>query len=267
MEDRLIAVQSRAEHCPPPNASVHIDPDRRAGSPKRARSVADYAPALPFLQGLIDPGIGAAIKLSPASDFDDHFGRSDVEIEVISLGGECKEATVWGGPLKTCRRRATCLPAGASWTDRDGPTHSTLPIAGPLPWLLEPDPALIRSGLLDGFAAVHGLSRLAPGMDVLVGNEVVESPFLTPFALQEVLPLDRKRLIRYVAEQGLGPLEIKTRALDLTPEQARSWLKPPGPNPATLWLIGGRGKALALVARRPSWPLEIRGKDGERSIN
>lgn len=251
VSDRLLAVQSSAEgFAMPDRALVHIDPDRRAGSPRRARSVVDYAPGLPFLNGLVESGLGAAIKLGPASDFDDHFGRSDVEVEIISLDGECKEATVWSGPLKSCQRRATSLPSGASWTDRDGPAGESIPITGPLPWLLEPDPALVRSGLLEGFAAVHGLGRLAAGIDVLVANQPVDSPFLTPFSVREILPLDRKQLARYVAEHGLGPLEIKTRGLDFTPEQARSWLKPPGPNPATLWLIGGRGKAQALVSSR-----------------
>ena len=42
------------------------------------------------------------------------------EIELISLRGECKEATVWFGELASCRRRATRLPEGVTWTDRDG---------------------------------------------------------------------------------------------------------------------------------------------------
>ena len=71
---------------------------------------------------------GGAIKLSPASDFAQHFAGPNVEIELISLRGECKEATVWFGELASCRRRATRLPEDVTWTDRDGPTER--PAAG-----------------------------------------------------------------------------------------------------------------------------------------
>ncbi len=50
------------------------------------------------------------IKLSPASDFAAHFRGPEHEVELISVSGECKEATVWFGAAVTCRRRATRLP-------------------------------------------------------------------------------------------------------------------------------------------------------------
>ena len=38
---------------------------------------------------------GGAINLSPASDFAAHSSGPEFEVELISLRGECKEATVW----------------------------------------------------------------------------------------------------------------------------------------------------------------------------
>ena len=110
-------------------------------------------------------------------------------------------------------------------------------------------PRWFAPGLLDGFAASHGLARLG-GSDLLTGRDRVDSPFLAPFQVDETLPLDLKRLRRAVAERRLGPLEIKTRGLDLLPEDVRKTLRPDGPNPATLLLVGGRGPSLAIVARR-----------------
>ncbi len=144
------------------------------------------------------------------------------------------------------------MPSGASWTDRDGPFPALVAIAPIDTWIFDPDPALIRAGLLDGFAAAHGLARIASGIDLLTGPAPLESPWLSAFAVEEVLPLDRKRLRRLVAERHLGPLEIKTRGLDLRPESLRAQLRPPGPNPATLLLIGGAGRARAILARRAS---------------
>lgn len=250
---RLAPILGRAEAVAiPPEALVHIDPDRRVRASGRARSVEDYAPGLAFLRGLVARCRGGAIKLGPASDFASAFGDLPVEIELISLGGECKEATVWFGDLATpgVRRRASRPSEGATWTDRDAPSSSHAPTADrPGSWVFDPGPALIRSGLLDGFALAHGLARLG-GCDFLTGPDRVDSPFLAPFEVDETLPLDLKRLRRAVAERGLGPLEIKTRGIDLLPEDVRKSLRPDGPNPATLLLVGGLGPSLAIVARR-----------------
>ncbi len=250
---RLAPILGRAEGVAiPPEALVHIDPDRRTRPSGRARSVDDYVPGLAFLRELTSRCRGGAIKLSPASDFASAFGHLPVEIELVSLGGECKEATVWFGDLATpgVRRRASRPSEGATWTDRDAPTSILAPTADrPDSWVFDPGPTLIRAGLLDGFAVTHGLARLG-GCDFLTGPARVESPFLTPFAVDETLPLDLKRLRRAVAERRLGPLEIKTRGVDLLPEDVRKTLRPDGPNPATLLLVGGRGPSLAIVARR-----------------
>ena len=250
---RVSPVRARAESLAiPDRAFVHIDPDRRSRPGPRARAVTDYSPGLGFLKTLVSKTRGGAIKLGPASDFADDFADLDVEIELTSLGGECKEATVWYGDLAEVRRRATCLTAGATWTDRDGPLSAgRVPSLGrPLAWVFDPDPTLGRAGLLDGFAAAHGLSRLTPGCGFLTGPDRVASPFLSAFAVEETHPLDLKRLRRVVAERGLGPLEIKTRGLDLRPEDLRKTLRPDGPNPATLLLVGGCEPSLAIVARR-----------------
>jgi hypothetical protein len=257
VEERLAPIQARAEQFAiPPGALVHVDPDRRAGSRSgrraRARLLADYAPGLDLLRSLTaGPGPrGGAIKLGPASDFASHFDERGLEIELISLLGECKEATVWFGALATCRRRATRLPEGATWTDRDGPVSTVVPVVPPQCWIFDPDPALLRAGLLDAFAAARDLCRCAAGIDYLTGPSRVESPFLATFAVEDTLPLDMKTLARAVSARRLGPLEIKTRGVDLRPEAVRARLRPPGPNPATLLLLGGEGPARAVLARR-----------------
>jgi SAM-dependent methyltransferase len=248
---RVDLVRARAERIAvPPGSLVHVDPDRRSRDGPRAQKVRDYAPGLDFLHDLTSRATGGAIKLGPASDFDAHFAAAGREIELISLDGECKEATVWFGSLATCRRRATRLPGGATWTDRDGPTTPTVPITGPRGWLFDPDPALIRSGLLDGFARVHGLGRCAEGIDYLTAPTAADSPFLAAFEVAEVLPLDVKILKREVRVRDLGPLEIKARGVAVRPEALRAQLRPTGTYPATLILIGGPGASVAVLAHR-----------------
>jgi hypothetical protein len=250
----VAVVRSCAEPFPlPPQARVHIDPDRRArpGKP-RAKRIEGYAPGVRFLLALPSRCAGGAIKLGPASNFEELFSASSFEIELVSLGGECKEATMWFGDLATCRRRATCLPKAATFTDRDAPASKGDDGAPPVfrQFVFEPDAALMRARLLDAFAHVHGLARIPGGADLLTGPDPVHSPFLTTFELIEILPLDLKRLRRQLVDRRLSPVEIKLRGLDLDPARLRKLLRTAAPDRAALLLVGGRGPGYAIIARR-----------------
>jgi hypothetical protein len=88
------------------------------------------------------------------------------------------------------------------------------------------------------------------GVDYLTGPERLDSPFLAPFQVREILPLDLKKLRRALAERGVGTLEIKVRGLDIRPESLRAQLPRTGSNPATLLLAGGAGPARVILAER-----------------
>ncbi len=248
--DHVFPVRSLAETISiPRGAWVHVDPDRRLRSLARAKRLEEYVPGLDYLLRLPALADGGAIKVSPASDFDLQFPREQFETELVSLAGECKEATIWFGEAVTCGRRATVLPSGETWTDLDG-ADPRPPIGMVLHFVHDPDPTLARSGLLEGFAARHGLRRYAPGIDYLTSFSPVESAFLSTFEVLAVLPLDLKRLKREIASRGIGTLEVKTRGLDLKPEELRAKLRGGGDLSATLLLSGGSGPAKAVIARR-----------------
>ncbi|MFO0950927.1 MAG: class I SAM-dependent methyltransferase [Isosphaeraceae bacterium] len=253
VNERVRVVRSRAEAFPiPPGAWVHIDPDRRAGRETRARRVADYSPGLDFLRGLIERLPAGALKLSPASDFHEYFSSGGLEREVISLGGECKEATVWFGDLANASRRATRLPEGATWSDRDGP--DTPLYAGPLKTLVfDPDPALVRSGLIRSFAGAHGLSLAVDGLDLLTGDSPVDTAFLGTFEVEDVLPLDLKGIKKRIHAEGIGRLDIRTKGTPLLPEVVRRQIRPEGERAATLFLLGGpQSRAILTTSIRPA---------------
>src|SRR5262249_26902157 len=113
VSSRVTPVCEGATEVDPATALVHIDPDRRASARGRAVRVEDYVPGLEFLQRLTHTSRGGAIKLSPASNFGGKF--HDVEVELVSLFGECKEATIWFGELRgSASWRAAVLPAGGT---------------------------------------------------------------------------------------------------------------------------------------------------------
>lgn len=250
VSDRLLAIRARAESSSiPRQAWAHIDPDRRTGD-GRVQGLAGYAPGVSFLRSLLRVAPGGAIKLGPASDFAEHLSGLAVEFELISLGGECKEATVWFGAAAGCRRRATVLPAGATWTDEDGDFRPELPVVPEPSWVFDPDPALVRSGLLNDFASAHGLGRLAAGVDYLAAQGLITSPFLASFEVLAVLPLDLKIIRAELRARQVGTLEVKTRGVSHRPEAVRAALKLTGDRAATLILAGGDHRGRAVIARR-----------------
>ena len=100
---------------------LHIDPDRRPGARpeesairsgrRRSLRLEEGSPALESLIRLSGEFRGGAIKSSPAANFGGKFPAA--EIELVSLHGECKEATIWFGELaERGLWRATVLPSG-----------------------------------------------------------------------------------------------------------------------------------------------------------
>lgn len=228
-------------------ALVHIDPDRRAQAGGRAVRVEDYVPGLDFLQRLARDGRGGAIKLSPASNFGGKF--RDVEIELVSLDGECKEATVWFGELRGQQSwRATVLPSGE--TVAAEPLEFAADLSTPLQYVFDPDPAVVRAGLVDAVAARLGLDRLDPAEEYLTGAEPTRSGFVQSFEVLAELPNNASEIRKFFRGAEFGQVEIKCRHIPIEAESIRRRLPLSGHQSGVLIFARVAGKARALVCRR-----------------
>lgn len=226
---------------------IHIDPDRRQSGGKRGVKIEDYHPGLEFLQELAANRRGGAIKLSPASNFGGKF--DDVEIELISWNGECKEATVWFGELAgESPNRATVLPAQATLA---GDPLEHLADVTPLgQYLYDPDPAVVRAGLIDLLAETSGLGRLDASEEYLTSDERIDSPFVERFEVLAELPNQARAIRDYFRQSKFGQLEIKCRHIPLEVEKLRREIPLPGDERGVLILARLQGKARAVIARR-----------------
>jgi hypothetical protein len=233
------------------NGLVHIDPDRRPGSSGRVIRIEDYVPGLEFLRNLMSRCHGGAIKISPASNFGGKF--PDAEIELISLNGECKEATVWFGQLaKESPFRATVLPAGESIAGH--PMEVSVPVAPLGAYLYDPDPAVVRAGLLDLLADRLGLSRLDPAEEYLTSDQPVLSPFVQTFEVLTNLPNNERDLKAWLRTSDIGQLEIKCRHIPIQADQMRRKLPITGSTPGVIVFARLNGKARIIGARRVVTP-------------
>ena len=145
--------------------------------------------------------------------------------------------------------------AGKRHLDRPRQSGRTAlrPSPRPVRLIYDPDPSLLRAGLLDGFACEHNLSRLAEGVDYLTADHLVTSPFLTAFELREVSSLDLKALKRLVAKHEIGTLEIKVRGARRDPRgTAREAEAARHAHGHAARRRRGRGAAKAILAQRVS---------------
>lgn len=226
---------------------VHLDPDRRRHGPSRSVRIEEYVPGLPFMQQLAAEGRGGAIKLSPASNFGGKF--ENVEHELISLHGECKEATIWFGELAGEHAwRATALPSGESLTGDPLAFAAEMTPLGL--YIFDPDPAVVRAGLLDMLAEQLHLTRLDAEEEYLTGAERVSSPFVQTFELLADLPNNAKEIRGYFRSSHAGQVEIKCRRIPIDAEAIRRKLPLPGTEPLVLIFARVAGKARGLICRR-----------------
>ncbi|HLA96831.1 MAG TPA: class I SAM-dependent methyltransferase, partial [Anaerolineales bacterium] len=148
---------------------LFFDPARRAGG-RRIYSVRAYRPPLEIVrQWMPDfPALGA--KISPGVRLEE-LGGYDAEVEFISQRGELKEAMLWFGPLKSAERRATVLPGPHTMTGSGEQPPPAL--SEPLDWLYEPDPAVLRAGLVRALGEKLGAAQLDADIAYLTAAEGV----------------------------------------------------------------------------------------------
>ncbi len=231
-------------------ALVHLDPDRRTskrGRSARSLRIEEGSPGLPFLERLMDAIPGGAIKLSPAANFLGKFPTA--EIELISLNGECKEATIWFGNLAQAGVfRATVLPANE--TLFGNPLDAYCPTGPAGKFLYDPDPAVVRSGMVNLLAETCDLTRLDDAEEYLTSNELCDSPFVQAFEILEELPNNERAIRRGIRSLEAGEVEIKCRHVPINADAVRRKLPLTGHAKVVLVYARLQGKTRALLCRR-----------------
>ncbi len=228
---------------------VHADPDRRGERPRPTRHLEAYLPDLQWMQRILETARGGAIKVGPASNWPQHFVNNSCEIELVSLAGECREATIWFGELAgQLARRATNLTTGESLTGNPSVESRTItPLDA---FLCEPDPAVIRSGLIETLAENHNLSRIDYDEEYLTASQKPETSLVTSFAVEAILPAGLKHIRRYFMTQPRHHYEIKCRRLSVDIESVRRRLPLGDGQPSTIIFSHIAGQSRAVVARR-----------------
>jgi SAM-dependent methyltransferase len=225
--------------------AVFVDPARR-GAHGRALDPRDWSPPLSFVLDVAARVPATGAKLAPGVPHTALPGNT--EAEWVSDGGDVLECALWCGPLSTgVHRRATLLPSGATLTG-DGTRRA---VAGPVGrYLVEPDGAVIRAGLVAELADLVDGRLVDPTIAYLTTNALPATPYGTAYEVTDVLPFGVKRLRGLLRERGVGRVTVKKRGTAVTPEELRRQLRLRGDGEATVVLTRVAGEQSILLVRR-----------------
>lgn len=223
--------------------ALFFDPGRRVEG-RRKFSVEDYEPPLSHIKTWLPQLQALAVKISPAVALHE-IANYDCEVEFISVAGELKECVLWLGACKTVSRRATLLPGGHTLT----PQEEAARISPPRAYLYEPDPAILRAGLVKTLAAQLEADQIDADIAYLTSDRLAATPFARAFAITEVLPFNLKKLRARLRALNVGRVTIKKRGSPLEPEALLRQLKLEGTEHCVLFLTQVQGEPFVLLGQ------------------
>ncbi len=219
--------------------AVFIDPARRTQKRRLGPGVSE--PPLAWCLGLASQIPAVGIKAAPG------IARDAVpegwELEFVAVGRDLKEAVAWSPGLAGSATRATILPGGHTLTPEPGPP---VPLAAPGPFLLDPNPAVTRAGLVGELARQLGAWQIDQQIAFLCTDTAVRTPFARTLEVIDSGPWNQKRLPARLRDLDIGALDIRRRGLAGDVGQLHRQLKLAGSRRATL--------VMTRVADRP-WGL------------
>ncbi|GAA3154910.1 class I SAM-dependent methyltransferase [Blastococcus jejuensis] len=221
-----------------------LDPARRAGG-RRQLDPDRWSPPWSTVVALLDRVPTVVVKVAPGLDHD--RVPAGVEAEWVSVGGSIVEALLWGrGPSATWRR-ATLVRDGdicELTAESDPGPADVAPVRG---WLHEPDPAVIRSGLVSLVAADLGATLVDPTIAYLTSDAAVASPWVSSYRVDDVLPFNLKKLRALLRSRGIGRVVVKKRGSPIEPETLARQLRGPGSASAVVVVTRVAGAPTVLV--------------------
>lgn len=189
---------------------VFIDPARRSTHGRLGGITSE--PPLEWATALVDHVPAVGIKTAPGIPHE--LIPEAWELETIALGLDLKEAVLWSPPLAHGLRSATVIDNDTvhHLTSRPGdPVSLVTPVAGE--WLLDPNPAVTRAGLVEDLARETGASKIDTEIGFLVSERAVCTPFARCLRIVAALPWHEKRVRAELRALDAGPIDIRRRGL------------------------------------------------------
>jgi hypothetical protein len=278
------AVYGRAEHVTAVVADVRdvpltgldavfIDPARRSGpgtaSAPDARRYRAGESEPPLEWCVARAGQVEAVGIKAAPGIPGELIPPAWEAEFIAEGRDLKEAVLWSPSLATAPaagahdtmrglRRATVLVPSAPGDAFGSHTLVAHP-GGPVPlrepgeYLLDPNPAVTRAGLVEDLARDLGgdTAKIDPQIAFLTLDRDVRTPFARTLRVRHSAPWNEKQFAKRLRELDVGAADIRRRGLAGDVDQIRRRLKLAGSTRATVVITRVNDKPWGLVCTDP----------------
>ncbi|MDO4760539.1 MAG: SAM-dependent methyltransferase [Corynebacterium sp.] len=220
---------------------VIADPARRVKG-RRIFKPEDLLPPLPDLISA-HPQALLAIKCAPGIDFSEWDGL----VSVVSTTTGVKEACLYSGALSEGHRREAVMITNSGIDTVTDALPDDVGAGEPGKYILDPDGAVVRAGLVRHYAHREGLWMLDERIAYLTGDEIPLGR--SGFEYIETVPM--KKLKAALKAHDAGTIEILVRGVDCDPDALRKKLALKGKTPMTVVLtrIGTQGVALVCRAR------------------
>lgn len=225
--------------------ALFFDPARRANG-HRIHSVQEYLPPLSAALSWLERFPALGVKVSPGVNLAE-LSRYEAELEFISSHGELKEASLWFGPLKTASRRATVLPGPHSLRSDRIPEHHALPLSQPQEYFYEPDPAVIRAGLVADLGRKLEAAQIDADIAYLTAHKLAETPFARAWLVEDWFPFQLKRLRAYLRKRDVGAVVVKKRGSPIRPEELMRDLRLEGDQERVIFLTHLKGRPIVVI--------------------
>ena len=211
----------------PRSAAVFVDPARRRGGIRGG-----YEPPL---QWCFDQHVDRmAVKAAPGLDL--ALVPGGWEVEFVAEGRALKEACLWSPAWATATRRASVIHDGETVTMTEAAARPVVAVAPPGSYLLDPSPAVTRSGLVAELAAMLGAWQIDPKIAFLAADHPLRSPFGRGLRVEASLPFSLKALAATLRDLDVGPVDLRRRGLAGDVEDIRRRLRTSGSRRAVVML-------------------------------
>ena len=228
---------------------IVADPARRAAG-HRITKPTDLLPPLP---DLIETwrGYEMAIKCAPGLDFSEWDG----EVALTSVDGSVKEACLYTPGIAAVGANGDRVTRSALVIRTRGGVVKQYVVNDSMPdecavadagrFIIDPDGAVVRAGLVRHFAAKHGLWQLDERIAHLTGDEIPTGE--SGFEVIEQVGL--KQVRKALAAHDCGSAEILVRGVDVNPDVLRKQWKLKGKKPMAVVITRIGKSATAFICQ------------------
>jgi hypothetical protein len=220
--------------------AVFIDPARRTVAGRMRTGTSE-----PPLEWCFEIGVPTGIKAAPGIDL--AVLPPGWEAEFIADGRDLKEATLWSPAFATAARRATVLTGDGGEATLLPSPGDAVPVATPGEYLLDPNPAVTRAGLVEELARSVDGWKIDDQIAFIAAGQPVRTPFARTLRVLDSAPWNEKDFARRLRALGIGAADIRRRGLAGDVDQIKRRLRLAGPRTGLVVLTRVSDKPWGLI--------------------